>query len=214
MMLYAGTCHGACVLQEHRWSSRKLGFQSSPPKHTSTTHRCHPRRVRCHHHNNITFPPKIYYSRLILVDSTRAGKRLPDALSKTVPIWCAVVNRATRLRSLTEAPSSSDVTGTATADFDLDYDLRTPPGAVSPHEHAQIVARLDSWAAALVVSHAPPSPCRLTLLSPSSGSRAHRNRRMYCPNWPGRCARCGLRPRRHASRTSPRTYRRFCLSYA
>ena len=39
-------------------------------------------------------------ARLILVDSTRAGKRLPDALSKTVPIWCAVINRATRMRRL------------------------------------------------------------------------------------------------------------------
>src|SRR5712672_3278511 len=37
-------------------------------------------------------------SRLILVDSTRAGKRIPDALSKTVPIWCAVINRAILLR--------------------------------------------------------------------------------------------------------------------
>jgi tRNA A64-2'-O-ribosylphosphate transferase len=27
------------------------------------------------------------------VDSTRRGKRMPDALSKTVPIWCAVINR-------------------------------------------------------------------------------------------------------------------------
>jgi hypothetical protein len=31
--------------------------------------------------------------RAILVDSTRRGKRMPDALSKTVPIWCAIINR-------------------------------------------------------------------------------------------------------------------------
>ena len=212
-MLYAGTCHGACVLQEHRWSSRKLGFQSSPPKHTSTIRHCHPRRVRRHHHNNITFPLNIGYSRLILVDSTRAGKRLPDALSKTVPIWCAVVNRATRLRSLAEAPSSSDVVAPAAADLDPDFDLRTPPGAVSPHEHAQIAARLDSWAAALAVSHAPPPPppCRLTLHS-SRGAR--RTRHMLCLNWPGRCARCGLPLRRRAFRTLRKMDRRSCLSYA
>lgn len=30
----------------------------------------------------------------LLIDSTRQGKSLPDALSKTVPIWCCVVNRA------------------------------------------------------------------------------------------------------------------------
>ncbi|QLG72213.1 hypothetical protein HG535_0C05670 [Zygotorulaspora mrakii] len=29
---------------------------------------------------------------LIIVDSTRRGKTMPDALSKTVPIWCAVLN--------------------------------------------------------------------------------------------------------------------------
>lgn len=28
------------------------------------------------------------------MDSTRRGKRIPDALSKTVPVWCAVINRA------------------------------------------------------------------------------------------------------------------------
>ncbi|KAG0126529.1 tRNA A64-2'-O-ribosylphosphate transferase [Tuber indicum] len=30
---------------------------------------------------------------VVLVDSTRRGKRFPDALSRTVPIWIAVVNR-------------------------------------------------------------------------------------------------------------------------
>lgn len=29
----------------------------------------------------------------IIVDSTRRGKRMPDALSKTVPVWCTVLNR-------------------------------------------------------------------------------------------------------------------------
>ncbi|QLL31139.1 hypothetical protein HG536_0A09560 [Torulaspora globosa] len=31
-------------------------------------------------------------SGVIIVDSTRRGKKIPDALSKTVPIWCAVLN--------------------------------------------------------------------------------------------------------------------------
>ena len=30
----------------------------------------------------------------LLVDATRRGKRFPDALSKTAPCWCAVLNRA------------------------------------------------------------------------------------------------------------------------
>ena len=30
------------------------------------------------------------------MDSTRKGKRVPDALSKTIPIWCATINNAVR----------------------------------------------------------------------------------------------------------------------
>ena len=69
---------------------------------------------------------------------TRAGKRIPDALSKTVPIWCAVVNRAIDL-----AHNKSD---------DWDIHLYTPPGVVSTQEHSQMVARLDEWATRLRVS--------------------------------------------------------------
>ncbi|GMM32218.1 tRNA A64-2'-O-ribosylphosphate transferase [Martiniozyma asiatica (nom. inval.)] len=30
---------------------------------------------------------------LLIVDSTRRGKRFPDSLSKTIPIWCSVLNK-------------------------------------------------------------------------------------------------------------------------
>jgi len=65
----------------------------------------------------------------ILVDSTRRGKRFPDALAKTVPIWCAVLNRA-----------SARVHGTPACP-----PLMTPPDAVTRSEHAQIEMRLDAW---------------------------------------------------------------------
>lgn len=39
-------------------------------------------------------------NRCIIVDSTRKGKRVPDALSKTIPIWCATINNAVRKRAL------------------------------------------------------------------------------------------------------------------
>lgn len=29
-----------------------------------------------------------------IVDSTRKGKRFPDSMSKTIPIWCCVLNRS------------------------------------------------------------------------------------------------------------------------
>ncbi|KAJ3766582.1 initiator tRNA phosphoribosyl transferase [Lentinula raphanica] len=74
---------------------------------------------------------------IILVDSTRSGKRMPDALSKTIPIWCAVVNRAMLLRY----PETSR--------RDWDILLHTPPGVVSTQEHSQIVPLLDGWASAL-----------------------------------------------------------------
>lgn len=30
----------------------------------------------------------------MIVDSTRKGKRFPDSMSKTIPIWTCVLNRA------------------------------------------------------------------------------------------------------------------------
>ncbi|KAI0774826.1 initiator tRNA phosphoribosyl transferase [Trametes elegans] len=76
---------------------------------------------------------------VILVDSTRAGKRIPDALSKTVPIWCAVINRAMLLLH----PEKTE------HEEEWDTELYCPPGAVSEQERVQIEARLDEWALAL-----------------------------------------------------------------
>lgn len=82
--------------------------------------------------------------RLILVDSTRSGKRIPDALSKTVPIWCAVINRAMLL--LHPHLRENDTKRS------WDTALYTPPATVSKLEHHEIEKRLDGWAAALAVS--------------------------------------------------------------
>lgn len=43
-----------------------------------------------------TILPNFFQYRCIIVDSTRKGKRVPDALSKTIPIWCATINNAVR----------------------------------------------------------------------------------------------------------------------
>ena len=169
-----------------------------------------------HHDTPLLFPCKkkkrklkfsTSCSRLILVDSTRAGKRLPDALSKTVPIWCAVVNRAITLRGGCFDFDVSSGVQVSTADTDTDLDLHTPPGAVSPHEHVQIAARLDFWAAALAVSYACRNASCPPLLPPQC---PHRTRRMHSLNWIGRCAHCGSRPLRRASLIS-RTTPRSCL---
>lgn len=73
----------------------------------------------------------ISQGRCILVDSTRKGKRIPDALSKTVPIWCSVINRAIQKHTPRDA---------------WDACLHTLPSVVSRSEHAQIEARLDMFA--------------------------------------------------------------------
>ncbi|KAI9441515.1 initiator tRNA phosphoribosyl transferase [Lactarius indigo] len=148
------------------------------------------------HHSNWSFNlrrPNLHllsvaaaYGGIILVDSTRAGKRLPDALSKTVPIWCAVVNRALRLRRGPDAAGpavSSDGAGAASDSEEAqilllwDGDLRTPPGIVGAHEHAQIAARLDGWAAGLAdSSYVLPTldrPLRPLWVTPASGRFPH-----------------------------------------
>ncbi|SJK98159.1 related to tRNA a64-2'-o-ribosylphosphate transferase [Armillaria ostoyae] len=98
---------------------------------------------------------------IILVDSTRAGKKIPDALSKTVPIWCTVVNRAMRIRY-------PEIT------INWDTELYTPPSTVSSQEHDQILPLLDGWAEALAKSsYALPRlqyPLRPMWITPSTSS--------------------------------------------
>lgn len=79
---------------------------------------------------------RLYRDRVIIVDSTRRGKRFPDALSKTVPTWCCVINRATKAR------------------WNLKHfedKLYTPPIAVSRSEHVQIENGLEAWTQSLLV---------------------------------------------------------------
>lgn len=73
------------------------------------------------------------YGGAVVVDSTRRGKSMPDALSKTIPIWCCVINRA--------------VFGA-----EGQHAMYTPPQAVSSSEHAQIASRIDGFVSQLLVS--------------------------------------------------------------
>ncbi|KAF4976044.1 hypothetical protein FZEAL_7222 [Fusarium zealandicum] len=67
---------------------------------------------------------------IIVVDSTRRGKRMPDALSSTIPIWCTVLN----LALLPSHPSSSK--------------LHLPPHLPAT-THAQISALIPGFLASL-----------------------------------------------------------------
>lgn len=72
---------------------------------------------------------------VVLVDSTRKGKLMPDALLKTVPIWCAVVNC---IMFGGESPSGF-------SDLKNDNWLKTPPEMVSRSEHHAIVDRIPGF---------------------------------------------------------------------
>ncbi|PWN90042.1 initiator tRNA phosphoribosyl transferase [Acaromyces ingoldii] len=94
----------------------------------------------------------------VVVDSTRRGKSLPDALSKTLPIWCAVLNRASSRRY--GCPATAETCR-----------LKTPKDVVSPSEHAQIEDRVEGWVEALLQSDLPivklDKPLRPLFVTPS-----------------------------------------------
>ena len=68
---------------------------------------------------------------IIIVDSTRRGKRIPDAQSKTIPIWCAVLNTL-----------MATAVGTK---FKPEETLYVPPEAVSKSEYELILERLPDF---------------------------------------------------------------------
>ncbi|GAA5844979.1 hypothetical protein JCM11251_003170 [Rhodosporidiobolus azoricus] len=86
---------------------------------------------------------------IIFVDSTRRGKRFPDALSKTIPLWCAVLNRARVLLSPPFKGENADVTP---EEWDEMGGLYTSPQAVGRSEHSQIEVKIEGWAKDLVNS--------------------------------------------------------------
>ena len=68
-------------------------------------------------------------NRCIIVDSTRRGKAMPDALSKTVPIWCAVLNRL----------------------LFGHIKIFLPEEVIGSSESAQILRKIDGWVRAIKV---------------------------------------------------------------
>ncbi|KAH7033164.1 initiator tRNA phosphoribosyl transferase-domain-containing protein [Microdochium trichocladiopsis] len=89
----------------------------------------------------------------IIVDSTRRGKRMPDALSKTVPMWCCVVNCVLLPEGMPareeggggrrgERKDVEDERAGGGGGGGCPHKLYTPPNAVSESEHAQMEARV------------------------------------------------------------------------
>ena len=67
---------------------------------------------------------------VVIIDSTRRGKSVPDALSKTIPIWAAVLNYI-MLEKMGKP-------------FEIEDILFVPPGVVSKNEYNSISKKLPS----------------------------------------------------------------------
>ncbi|KEQ96832.1 hypothetical protein AUEXF2481DRAFT_38239 [Aureobasidium subglaciale EXF-2481] len=84
----------------------------------------------------------------IVVDSTRRGKSMPDALSKTIPIWTTVMN-CLLFPDITES-----------------HEVTTPPTVVGASEHAQITARMSGFVESLKTLNLDLSSIREKLTKP------------------------------------------------
>ncbi|KAF8652026.1 hypothetical protein HU200_062968 [Digitaria exilis] len=92
----------------------------------------------------------------IIVDSTRRGKRFPDSMSKTIPIWCSVLNRAIERHRLCPIDKSSEVNykmssamlnGNAennSGSTNWDSSLHLPVWVLGTEKYA-IEGRIDEW---------------------------------------------------------------------
>ena len=94
---------------------------------------------------------------VLLVDATKRGRRHPDAFSRTVPIWCAVLNR-TVARYRKKSGRTVD---------DWDVELHVPPREVSDVEKQIVTKKLDT----LVNSFVDSGAVDLEWLSEKLGDR-------------------------------------------
>lgn len=94
----------------------------------------------------------------IIVDSTRRGKRFPDSMAKTIPIWCCVLNRAIqrhRLRAINKGSAvNSEVVGSAaipngdaeknSGSSNWDSSVHLPVWVLDTEKNA-IEGRIEEW---------------------------------------------------------------------
>ncbi|KAH6826816.1 initiator tRNA phosphoribosyl transferase family protein [Perilla frutescens var. hirtella] len=110
----------------------------------------------------------------IIVDSTRKGKRFPDSMSKTIPIWTCVLNRAilNYRRRLDRCDYPQNQSGTSnellnhdqgSSDWDCSLHL---PLWVSETEKEMIGKRLEGWDMELEASGADIASIALALRKP------------------------------------------------
>lgn len=115
----------------------------------------------------------------MIVDSTRKGKRFPDSMSKTIPIWTCVLNRAIfnyRNRSVRGGPGSPQDKVSNVSDLPREYDATQVssdwdcslhlPLWVSETEKLLIEERLEGWTAELEASGADIASLAFSLRKP------------------------------------------------
>ncbi|KAH6568254.1 hypothetical protein BASA62_005565 [Batrachochytrium salamandrivorans] len=91
----------------------------------------------------------------ILVDATRKGKRFPDSLAKTVPLWCSVINYALALlrdkSTHTDVSEKEGLNHTVNQTRLLKVDLHCP-SSVSLSEQARMRDLVEGFANKLLAS--------------------------------------------------------------
>jgi len=95
------------------------------------------------------------FSGCFLVDSS-VRKILPDSFSRTIPIWCCVINRIVQRYRAEFGRKNSKVDGNQ-----WDTELYTPASIISQEEHTQISSLIDSRVELLYQSKAIVDPKRL-----------------------------------------------------
>ncbi|KAL6578318.1 hypothetical protein OROMI_010646 [Orobanche minor] len=110
----------------------------------------------------------------IIVDSTRKGKRFPDSMSKTIPIWTCVLNRAIlnyKIRLDTcdypeiQSSTSDELVNPDQGSTDWDCSLHLPLW-VSETEKEMIEKRLEGWNMELEASGADIASIAFALRKP------------------------------------------------
>ena len=138
--------------------------------------------------------------KLDLVDSTRAGERLPDAPSKTVPICCATNNRATQLcGSLKLGPRLRRRRTSRWRWISISTWTRTARGSRSQARLNRRAARqLGHGSHRVTCCHLPPYPFSSPPSLLPQLARTHtQDSSFYLPeglNRPSHCARCDYAP--------------------
>ncbi|KAK2999159.1 hypothetical protein RJ639_024052 [Escallonia herrerae] len=119
-------------------------------------------------------PPRGQRGGCMIVDSTRKGKRFPDSMSKTIPIWTCVVNRAImnyrnelRKATMERESSMSDQNGDRTLPVSPGWDCSLHlPIWVPDTERAAIEDLLDEWTKQLEASGADVASLASSLRRP------------------------------------------------